>query len=349
MKPGDTVRFLNRTGGGVVARIEGRMAYVEDADGFEQPMALNECVVVPTGKPDMMSDKSDRSDRSDKSDLSVKPQKPAVRQTAKGFNIAMLFEPDDIRRLSQARFDVYLVNDTNYTLQFTVATRDRLDGEWTLFAAGEAEPCTQAWLGEALHTELNRFENIAVQAVAYKTDAPFALMPPAAMEVRFDVTRLAKLHCFTPTAYSTVPVVTLPVVTNGNIHHPLDASALVEHFEPKDETPAAAARNRRNAKTGVKDPKEPEVIDLHASELLDTTAGLGPGEILALQLDVFERTMREAEKTPGKRLIFIHGKGEGVLRHALLDRLRRRWPRCEAQDASFREYGFGATQITIHK
>lgn len=345
MKPGDTVRFLNQTGGGVITRIDGRMAFVEDADGFEQPMALNECVVVPSAKPDMTSDKSDRSD------LSVKPQpqKPAVRQTAKGFDIALLFEPDDIRRLSQARFDVYLVNDTNYTLQFAVATRDRLDGEWTLFAAGEAEPCTQAWLGEVMNTDLNRFENIAVQAVAYKTDAPFELMAPAAMEMRFDVTRLAKLHCFTPTAYSTVPVLTIPVVTNGKVRHPLDTSALVEHFEPKDETPTGTGRNRRNAKTAVKDPKEPEVIDLHASELLDTTAGLGPGEILALQLDVFERTMRAAEKTPGKRLIFIHGKGEGVLRHALLDRLRRRWPRCEAQDASFREYGFGATQITIHK
>ena len=28
--------------------------------------------------------------------------------------------------------------------------------------------------------------------------------------------------------------------------------------------------------------------------------------------------------------------------------LKKKYPRCQAQDASFREYGFGATQVTIH-
>ena len=44
---GDTVRFLNSTGGGVVRRIEGNIAYV-DEDGFETPTLLRECVVVAT-------------------------------------------------------------------------------------------------------------------------------------------------------------------------------------------------------------------------------------------------------------------------------------------------------------
>ena len=58
--------------------------------------------------------------------------------------------------------------------------------------------------------------------------------------------------------------------------------------------------------------------------------------------------MKALKKKPGARIIFIHGKGEGVLRHTILDQLHRYYPKCEAQDASFREYGFGATQITIH-
>ena len=48
-KPGDTVRYLNEVGGGVVTRVEGKIAYVND-DGFERPVALNELVVViPAG------------------------------------------------------------------------------------------------------------------------------------------------------------------------------------------------------------------------------------------------------------------------------------------------------------
>lgn len=39
-KIGDTVRFLNTTGGGKITKIEGKMAYV-DEDGFETPVLLN--------------------------------------------------------------------------------------------------------------------------------------------------------------------------------------------------------------------------------------------------------------------------------------------------------------------
>jgi len=45
--------------------------------------------------------------------------------------------------------------------------------------------------------------------------------------------------------------------------------------------------------------------------------------------------------------VFIHGKGEGVLRNALLKELRTKYKGCRSQDASFREYGFGATMVTI--
>ena len=48
-----------------------------------------------------------------------------------------------------------------------------------------------------------------------------------------------------------------------------------------------------------------------------------------------------------QRIVFIHGKGDGVLRKALLDELKRKYPTFRHQDASFQEYGFGATMITI--
>ena len=35
------------------------------------------------------------------------------------------------------------------------------------------------------------------------------------------------------------------------------------------------------------------------------------------------------------------------VRKALLDELKRKYPQCRHQDASFQEYGFGATMVTI--
>ena len=48
IKKGDTVRFLNAVGGGVVVRVDEtkKMLYVEDADGFEIPVFERECVMV---------------------------------------------------------------------------------------------------------------------------------------------------------------------------------------------------------------------------------------------------------------------------------------------------------------
>jgi hypothetical protein len=106
---------------------------------------------------------------------------------------------------------------------------------------------------------------------------------------------------------------------------------------------------RQQVKKHEKTQKKGEIIecDSHITELLDTTAGLSNKDMLEVQLDEFRRVMEENKNHQGAKIVFIHGKGEGVLRKALLDELKRKYPRCVAQDASFREYGFGATLITV--
>ena len=43
----------------------------------------------------------------------------------------------------------------------------------------------------------------------------------------------------------------------------------------------------------------------------------------------------------------IHGNGDGVLRKAILTELKYSYKTCRHQDASFQQYGFGATMVTI--
>lgn len=88
-------------------------------------------------------------------------------------------------------------------------------------------------------------------------------------------------------------------------------------------------------------------IDLHIGELLDDTCGMSNSEILNYQLDKFREVMEQYKKKREQRIVFIHGKGDGVLRKALLDELKRKYSNCRHQDASFQEYGFGATMVTI--
>ena len=88
-------------------------------------------------------------------------------------------------------------------------------------------------------------------------------------------------------------------------------------------------------------------IDLHIDELLDSTTGMDNAHILEYQMDVFRKTLAEYRNKKGQRIVFIHGKGDGVLRNAILNEMKRVYKQYGCQDASFREYGYGATMITI--
>ena len=89
------------------------------------------------------------------------------------------------------------------------------------------------------------------------------------------------------------------------------------------------------------------IVDLHADQLLETTAGMSSGNILDYQLDVFRRVLDRYKTNKGQKIIFIHGKGEGVLRQAIIHELNYKYKHFQYQDASFQEYGYGATQVTI--
>lgn len=62
-------------------------------------------------------------------------------------------------------------------------------------------------------------------------------------------------------------------------------------------------------------------IDLHIDSLLDDTQGMGNSEILNYQLDKFREVMETYKNKREQKIVFIHGKGDGVLRKAIIDEL----------------------------
>lgn len=337
---GDYVRFLNDVGGGRITRINGQIAYVTDDDGFDTPMPLRDCVVVPADNPS-----SAVADVKPQSVIVETPAEP-VAETPEGekLTVVVMFEPHDIKRLSATDFDALLVNDSNYHMLYSVAARDAMATDWTLIGAGTVEPGTQILLDEIAHDDLPSLERLSVQLIAYKPGKPYEMKPAVAIETKIDNTRFAKLHCFSRSDYSNVPVLTVPVIEADKVARQVNLAEVVADAAPKsaDKTVKAVPMAEK------RDPRSPLVVDLHIDELLDSTAGLTPTDMLARQVDEFHRHMKALKNKQGAKIIFIHGKGEGVLRHTILDQLHRYYPKCEAQDASFREYGFGATQITIH-
>jgi dsDNA-specific endonuclease/ATPase MutS2 len=91
----------------------------------------------------------------------------------------------------------------------------------------------------------------------------------------------------------------------------------------------------------------PREIDLHINKLTDSVVGLSNTEILTIQIEVFRRELNRAIRENEKEIIFIHGIGNGTLKGELRRAAERDFSWCSQEDASFREYGFGATRIRI--
>lgn len=349
-KVGDIVRFLNTTGGGRITKIDGSMAYVDD-DGFETPVLLKECVVVQSaGDQSMMQTQAPEAAPA----ASARPQVSAPKpepfvETPQGerINLELAFAPVDIKKLSDTTYDAFAVNDSNYSIFLTVLTRADGQQDWTLRYAGEIEPSMQEWLWEIEPADLAEMDRIAVQCVAFKRGRSQQLKAPARVEQKLNTIKFFKLHCFRPDAYFSEPVISLPVIVDDRPYKEVEIDPLSLEKAIKEKKQAERRQPRPLQKQRKPEAEEPLVVDLHIAELIDSTAGLSNADMLNLQIDKFREVMDANLRHPGKKIVFIHGKGEGVLRQALLKELNYRYKGHEVEDASFREYGFGATQVKI--
>ncbi len=379
-KIGDTVRFLNSVGGGKITKIEGQIAYVDD-DGFETPVLLKEVVVVmPAGHepkaqgPRIIFDQQ-AFDEGKKAEEPVKksivetvvaPEKEMpVEETSHGdkMNIALAFEPSDIKHLDKSRFTAILVNDSNYFLNFVFLRRGGEERGWTVVYQGEVAPNEYCDLSVLTHETLPAYEKIAFQCVAFKRDKSFTLQAPVSISRTLDLTKFHKFHCFRPGIYFETAVIEIPLVSDGVASRPLEvnaaeiASAMTGERQDKDMAKELSKKFRVDAGKSGRQPAGGDnprkvlpliEVDLHIGELTDSLVGMEPKDMLELQLSAVRKHMKANSGRIGQKLVFIHGKGEGVLRKAVLDLLKKEYPKAELQDASFREYGFGATLVTIH-
>lgn len=354
------MRFLSEVGGGVVKAFKGKeTVLVEDEDGFEIPMLVRECVVIDTDdynikrKPQapQAEASSSRNERKKVEPVNREPEdepeityRPAETKEGEKLNVVLAYVPQDVKAISSTAFDTYLVNDSNYYLYYIYLSAE--GKSWKVRAQGNIEPNTKLFLEEFEKDVLNELEHVAVQLIAYKEDKTFLLKPAVNVELRVDTVKFYKLHTFTESVYFEEPSLRYAIVENDIPVRQVfaDAESLQQALMQKK------TEDKTKPQPIVKQPRKNDIIevDLHINELLDNTTGMSNSEMLEYQLDVFRKTLEEYKAKKGQRIVFIHGKGDGVLRNALLKELKSKYKTYSSQDASFREYGFGATMVTIH-
>jgi hypothetical protein len=295
--------------------------------------------------------------------------KPRERQGGNELSAYLAFVPVSALNEANPCYEVYFVNDSNYYMRLICFGSE--DNRWELKFEGEIEPNTKQFVKELTREDVGGLGTLAVQVVAYKRDGTFDLKPSVDVLLRIDPLKFFKVHTFRANPFFETPSILYTIVENDKVERPRDIDAenlkrsMFKSAGDKQTTKQPISNYQREQlvsrytgdqrKGGRRKPPymrhreldDTVVIDLHAEQILDNTRGMNAGEILEYQLKVFRDTLDKLSGKKGQKVVFIHGKGEGVLRRAIINELTYKYKSYTYQDASFQEYGYGATMVTI--
>lgn len=387
VKIGDRVRFLNEEGGGRVARVEGHTVYVEDEDGFQIPVMDNDVIVVDEAEHKMQGEAYSRSARNaaasvrsaaptkslpdgaswrarveagmedDDADADAqedvpapapRPGKPDDRPAAYAFDADATDDatPHFYLALTQAdggnsgTVDLHVVNDSNYFASYAILRTDA-KGQSSLIAAATIEPNTKERV-DSLNPMQVDGQTWQVQLLMFKKIRSFAAQPVYNAVIKPRGVRLVRGGSYADNDFFDQKAILLPVIKD-------EFAQKLEQLTDKEVARAAADGRRAEAPKVSKPSRTTDLmeVDLHIDALLPDTRGLENKDMLDAQMAHVRTVMEQNAGRKGLRIVFIHGVGAGVLKGELRRFVERKYPKCHFQDASFREYGFGATMVTI--
>lgn len=329
---GDKVRFLNDVGGGKISRVEGaNMIYVLDEDGFEVPALPNEVVLVER----KVADDTQCNSGSHRSVADTNFDYEETNVDAEPKMLFALVQDENVG----GNVKLYYINDSNYFAFYTISkfNKDVLSPLYN----GSIEPNTKVNLD---NLAINYIDDsvFQVQVIFYKKDKDYTSLEPVIDRVSFSGAKLMKDSSYSENEYLDSKAVLVHILKDSfdKKLEQLTKKDIQKSIKEKDSKPKPSNIKRR-------DDKEILEVDLHIHELLDNTNGLSNRDMLETQMKEFHKVMAANANNKKRKIVFIHGVGNGVLKNELRRALDRKYKWHDYQDASFQEYGWGATMVII--
>ncbi len=327
---GDIVRFISdKLEGKVTGIIDNNTVnvYCEEY-GFEIPASVNNLVVIH----------SDVKPTKETSSTPVSGQKSVTMESADTLYVA--FVPENFNNLMESRFDIYFVNDTPQTSLYSITFQD---GEkYNGITAGNCNPDSTYLIGNYSLKEIDSIKAIHVQSVFYQKGI-HPLKSAIDTQIKVSPVNLCKAGAYKHTRWFN-SIALLRPLDKETIAKEEILETIPEQFLQKTPHKTEDTLHKPEVKQPVGNIIE---IDLHINSLIDDTTGMENKDILDFQMDMFRKTLEHYKLRRGQKIVFIHGKGDGVLRQRILWELQTKYKRFNHQDASFKQYGYGATMVTI--
>jgi len=343
IKAGDKVKFLNAVGGGVVKSVLNKtMVNVEDYDGFEVPTLISELVVVDDANS-MNAEKRQAKIRDNEKE-EVAPVKKELPKAEPKYvagkdapDCYMAFVPQDSNNPVEGELKVYMVNDSN---NFVLYNYSHLkDKQYKSVESGKMNPNSKRYLESFSRFDLNELPEFQFQLLFFREESR-KLEAPVVKSLHLNPVKFFRMNSYTKTRFFTQTAMIFPL---------LGPDMEVEMAKLTVTDLSKITFEKEEPKVVVKRTMSPDLveIDLHIHELLEDTRNLTNHEMLEVQLGKFRNELESAIANGTRRIVFIHGVGNGTLKQELRQELTTKYKKYDFQDASFKEYGYGATMVIL--
>lgn len=328
LRIGDKVRPLNEKGEGTVSRIKDKnTVFVEMQDGFEIPYPISQLVPIHT---ELIVDKHAEN-------IEIDPDAHLTDA------VYLVIEPDHDFAPLVSDYKIYLFNASSFHLIYAYSIKD--EEHFQTLKHGEVGPYQKVLLRQVKMQYFNDYPYHKMECLFFK-NSYFKAQTPVSEVIRIssDVLKSAKALVheeFKHAVYAFLlkdEFISQQKVEDSLTEHDLIRLKSIKEFKGQSKV---SKSNKEYLKSLEKE------IDLHIEELVEDTGGMSNFEKLSIQLERFEKELDAAMSGNIKKLTVIHGVGNGRLKQEITAILKQTRG-VTFQDAPFKEYGYGATQVNIH-
>ncbi len=358
-KEGDRVRFLNDAVEGEVTKIiaNGRIEVTDD-DGFAHIVSDSSIVRIEFSL-DTSQIHDEEHVKGDKNIPGKLIDHVTVTPTnTRSISIVSSLENDETiyaavrlhneKALLTTDIDLLLVNNTSYALTFTAAQQfgNLRQGIGTATIKSRNEK----FLGIFSQDELHRFNGFEFQFLFFGEQE---YRPRAPVTKNFYISSNDFLHPDYQTRLQgrsgeilLMPLYALQQEPEVDISVLVDKYKMSELENEKRKIDSSPGQKNKGAKERFVILSRQKVVDLHIEELLKDSSQMSNAQIISYQLNQFMYEMDQAILHKLHKITFIHGVGEGILKNAIKEELKK-YPGVRWTEAPPEKFGYGATEIEL--
>lgn len=340
-KIGDKVKFLNEKGEGEVSKIINKTTLgITVEDGFEIPFLISDLILIQDETNAPVKEKPISFITTIPSETKI--NSPKAKHEEEGIYIA--FSPEKANDIAHSDFNVWLINHTTYKILFSYSILQ--NGNYMTIESGELAAFGSMLIETIDRKVLDEYSIFKIDALFFNEEEHDYQLPISEV-IKLKPIKLYKENAFLPSAFISEKALVINVSRLDDFEEEeyepapkVDLSKILFQKQTHSDAPKKSKPHSNN------NPANEIEIDLHIEELLDNYSGMSNAEIILIQLKHFQKTLDKAINGHYRKVVVIHGVGNGRLKQEIRTILSS-YNNLRFYDGSYSKYGFGATEIII--